>query len=273
MHLSDSENRVVALGVNPEGHLIVSGDVPSPYGTTAVGLRYMSTQDEALSHACWCEGWGVADASTGTVGWANEDFGGTHNLELVSFDKALDTLVSTVRVADHLEVTHDIRSAGGTNFLFEWTVTVRNISDDPVDLRYRRVLDWDVDPTPFEEFVTIDTFGNQAVPALAFSSNNGFGSADPLTGSTDLGETGFFTDAGPDDHAALFDFNLGPLAPGATRTFYLYYGAAPSEGDALTALAIVSAQLYSFGQSSNPDGTVNNSGKTFIFAFRDEAGG
>lgn len=72
-------------------------------------------------------------------------------------------------------------------------------------------------PTPFDEFVTIDTFGNQAVPTLAFSSNNGFASADPLSGSTDLGETGFFTDAGPVDHGALFDFNLGLLAPGATR--------------------------------------------------------
>lgn len=38
----------------------------------------------------------------------------------------------------------------------------------------------------------------------------------------------------------------------------------------MTALSIVGAQLYSFSQCSNPDGTVNNDGKTFIFAFRDE---
>lgn len=69
-------------------------------------------------------------------------------------------------------------------------MTIQNISDDPVDLRYRRVLDWDVDPTPFEEFVTIDTFGSQTAPALAFSSNDGFASPDPLDGPTDRGQTG-----------------------------------------------------------------------------------
>jgi hypothetical protein len=203
-------------------------------------------------------------------GWAYLGPGHDHNLDLVGYGKILDTLVSTVGVDDRLEITHDIRPAAGTEFLFEWTVSIENVSDAPVDLRYRRLMDWDIDPTPYEEFVTIDAFGGQPITALAFSSNDGFAHADPLDGPTDRGHVGFFTDVGPTDHGALFDFDLGLLPPGATRTFYLYYGVAPAEGDALTALGIVGAQLYSFGQSHNPDGTVNNSGKTFIFAFRDD---
>ena len=43
---------------------------------------------------------------------------------------------------------------------------------------------------------------------------------------------GDFKDAGPADHGALFDFGFGKLAPHATVTFNIYYGAAGSETDA-----------------------------------------
>jgi hypothetical protein len=188
---------------------------------------------------------------------------------LVEFDKIFDTAMSRVRISDKLEVTHDVRPADGTQFLYEFEVTIQNISSQPTDIRYRRTIDWDIDPDPFTEYVTLDAFGGQPVPALAFSSNDGFAHPDPLTGPTDDGEVGFFVDAGPYDHGALFDFDFGSLAPGASRTFYLYYGAAPSRGDALTALGIVDAHLYSFGQTYNPDLSVNNSATTFIFAFKD----
>jgi hypothetical protein len=275
-------NGTIQLGLNPHGHLIAEGSTPSSSGTLEVGLRYLSTQDEGLSHGCFCEGWGVADVTTNTSGWANEDWGGTGGIELIEFDKIFDTALSRVRVSDKLEVTHDVRPADGTQFLYEFEVSIRNISSQPTDIRYRRTIDWDIDPdplsenrtAPFREYVTIDAFGGQPVPVLAFSSNDGFADPDPLAGPTDDGEVGFFTDAGPYDHGALFDFDFGSLAPGASRTFYLYYGAAPSRGDALTALGIVGAHVYSFGQTYNVDMSVNNSGTTFIFAFRDsEAAG
>lgn len=262
-------NGTVEVGLNPHGHLIAEGSTPSSSGTLEVGLRYLPTQDEGLSHGCFCEGWGVADVTTNTSGWANEDWGGTGGLELIEFDKIFDTAVSRVRVSDKLEVTHEVRPATGTQFLYEFEVTIQNISSQPADIRYRRTIDWDIDPDPFTEYVTLDAFGGQPVPALAFSSNDGFANPDPLAGPTDDGEVGFFVDAGPYDHGALFDFDFGSLAPGASRTFYLYYGAAPSRGDALSALGIVDAHLYSFGQTYNPDMTVDNSATTFIFAFRD----
>jgi hypothetical protein len=62
------------------------------------------------------------------------------------------------------------------------TVSIKNVSGGPVgDLRYRRVMDWDVEPTPFDEFVTIDKVTSTAV---RFTSDEGFATADPLTGDS-----------------------------------------------------------------------------------------
>jgi hypothetical protein len=39
------------------------------------------------------------------------------------------------------------------------------------------------------------------------------------------GNEGLFTDAGIADAGAHFDFDFGTVAPGQTKTFYLYWGA------------------------------------------------
>jgi hypothetical protein len=58
---------------------------------------------------------------------------------------------------------------------------------------------------------------------IEYTSDNGFAIPNPLEYRYDLyGETGLFTDAGIHDHGAHFDFNLRTLAPGETKTFYLY---------------------------------------------------
>ena len=43
----------------------------------------------------------------------------------------------------------------------EATVTIENISAEAVEARYRRVVDWDIDPTPTSEYVTVET-GNRS---------------------------------------------------------------------------------------------------------------
>jgi len=56
----------------------------------------------------------------------------------------------------------------------------------------------------------------------------------------------------PGDHGALFDFQFGALAPGASRQFTIFYGAAASETDMLGALAKVGAEVYSLGEPDCP---------------------
>lgn len=264
------DNGTIQLGINAEGHLnTYEGSTPSSGGTFPTGLRYMPTGAESTAPGCLCEGWGVADATSGVTGWANAAQGGAHNLTSLAFDVTASTARSVTRAGDTFEVTHDYRPSPDTANLYEVAVTIKNISTEATDVRYRRVMDWDVEPTAFSEFSTINP-GN--AEDLVFDSNDGFASSDPLAGPSDLGSTGAFTDAGPADHGALFDFAFGTLAAGATTSFITYYGAAGTEAEALVALGEVGAEAYSFGQPSTEGGPTEGTPNTFIFAFGNVGG-
>lgn len=260
-------NGTVQLGIHPEAHLNVPGG-PSTQGTTTVGVRYVPTNNEATGAGCACEGWGVADASSGLTGYANVSTDGVVNITPVSFVTTASTAVSVVTIGGVLEVTHDYRPSLLTPNLYEVVISIRNIGAVAVgDLRYRRVMDWDIEPTPYAEYVTVQT---GTATNLLDANNDGFATANPLGSDTSGGVTlvsGNFTDAGPADHGARMDFGFGPLAVGATRTFQLYFGGAGTEASALAAISTVSAEVYSFGQPSTPTGPTNGDPNTFIFAF------
>ena len=144
-------NGTIQLGINPEGELNVPGTVPSSGGTLPVGLRYLPTNAEATAPGCLCEGWGAADAISAVSGSANIDVGGVQNLTPVSFDTTASTAVSVTDVgpagaAPTLRVTHDYHPSAVPN-LYEVTVTIQNTSAATVTPRYRRVMDWDIEPT------------------------------------------------------------------------------------------------------------------------------
>lgn len=266
-------NGLVQLGVHSEGHLNVPSDNPSSgTGTTHVGLRYVPTNADATAPGCLCEGWGAADAITETSGWANEYEGGTFNLVPVSFESTASTARSVVRVGDTLEVTHDYHPSSLSPNLYEVSVSIKNISGETVRPRYRRVMDWDVEPTAFDEFVTTvtgKTLGVGGPLALLDNDNDGFATANPLGSDGQLTPHYFdsFTDAGPTDHGARFDFGFGELAPNVSTHFNIYYGAANDEATALGALAIVQAELYSLGQPSTEHGADLGEPNTFVFGF------
>ena len=130
-------------------------------------------------------------------------------------------------------------------------------------------MDWDIEPTAFSEFVTIDT-GTAA--SLVFSSDDGFATSNALAGPSDMGSTGDFVDVGPADHGALFDFDFGRLAPGATKAFNIYYGAAATEASAIEALNAVNVEAFSLGQPDTPDGPTLGTPNTFAFGFTEIGG-
>jgi hypothetical protein len=259
-------NGVIQLGVWGEGHLNVPGGSPSAGGTSGVGVRYVPTNNEATAPGCECEGWGVADAGTGVTGSANESFGGpTANMTPVSFTSDASTAVSVVDIGTTFRVTHNFHPAAATPNLYEVDVTIQNISGaDLADVRYRRVMDWDVEPTAFNEFSTIETGTSTA---LQFSSDDGFATADPLGARSSILFTGEAVDSGPEDHGALFDFGFGGIAAGASWSFKIYYGAGATEAEAIAAVTAVGAEVFSFGQPSTPDGPTLGTPNTFIFGF------
>jgi hypothetical protein len=221
----------------------------------------------------------VADGVTAVSGYADQSKG-VVNMTVDSFTATATTATSVVTVGTTFRVTHDFRPSATPN-LYEAEVTIENISGaDLTDVRYTRQMDWDTEPTTFSEYVTIQ--GTAAAANVLYADDNGFQIPDPLASRAALGPTGDFVDDGPDDHGALFDFGFGPLADGDSLSFFIYYGGAGSEADALAALGVVSAEVYSFGQvnwdgtgdplacgTPNPGtyGATSGEPNTYIFAF------
>ncbi len=261
------DNGTVTIGINDTASLNVDGP-PSSGGSKVVGLRFNAGNFESLSPGCDCEGWGVGDLITQQSGWANQTEGGPNNLTIKNFVVSGGHAISTTEVPGLFEVTHDFAPAGVTPNLFTCQVTIKNISTAATDVIYRRNLDWDVEPTPFEEFVTI-LRGNAS--GVIFTSDDGFASSNPLEKAGAIRKEALnqdVVDSGPDDHGALFDFAFGKLASGNTVTFKIFFGAAATEANALSALEAVGAEAYSLGQ---PSGKASNPALgtpvTFIFGF------
>jgi uncharacterized repeat protein (TIGR01451 family) len=265
-------NGTVQLGVNNTGDLNYSCTMaetgcpgPSAEGTDPVGLRYVPSNLDSTSPGCLCEGWGMADNGSGLFGSANQA-AGVVNVDVTGFTHDADSAISTVTITDpahagfSMTVQQDYHPSPVSSNLYEDTVTVTNTGNAFTDLRYRRAMDWDIEPTAFDEYSTIQGTS----PQLLFDSDDGFADTNPLADKTYIqsedvcgaGYTGAcaFTDLGPSDHGALFDFGFGALAHSASKTFKVYYGAAPDETTALNALSTGGAQVYSLGESSCPNG-------------------
>lgn len=268
------DNGTVQLGINDPGNLIISG----------IGLTFLPSIDagisgEALAPGCYCEGWGIGDRTTGSYGMAGADFGYlnvTADPVVVSGtgtapESTGDSAVATATVAHNellLGVTHTFAPSASAN-LYQVGVEIENQGTDPVgELIYRRAMDWDIPPLEFSEYVTI-----QGWPAASLigSSDDGFVSGNinvPLsTLSPDAVLNDNFSNSGPADHGAAFDFSFGELAVGDTYDFRIFYGAAPSEADAIIALGAVGAEVYSLGKVGDEAGLLDGTPHTFIFGF------
>lgn len=256
------------LGVNDEGHLNVPDLLGVTLNTSDTGLTFQG--NDATSPGCLCEGWGVAVNGTDSMyATVDNDFPGVSNVTLDSFgsDASSATSVVTMTSMPGLTVTHAYAPSAAGN-VFEAVVTIaNNTGADVTDVRYTRAMDWDIAPDEFNEFVTI---GGTDADNLLFSSDNGFATPDPLDvgGRIDIGGcpiSADFTDCGPTDHGALFDFGFGDLADGEELSFSIFYGGAEDEAGAIAALATIGAELFSFGQwSGDPMG---GTPATYLFAF------
>lgn len=114
-------------------------------------MRYIfpdGSEGESTSYGCECEGWGAS--ADGTAGWANDNFGSAVvDFPSVTFSSTATTAISELTLPGGLlKVTHDFHPSPATDNLYEVTVTLENISGSPInDVRYRRVMDWDIFPT------------------------------------------------------------------------------------------------------------------------------
>ena len=254
-------NGTISLGINTEGDL----------NHTGVGLRYAGSGNDGIHPGCECEGWGAADATSGVAGYADRDQG-VSNLTPVRFSATGGTATSVVNVGTMLQVAHEYYPSGNS-YLYAARVTIRNISDSSVNLRYRRVSDFDVPPTEFYEFMTIAGGSD----LLLYTNNNGFAPANFLSSTTEgfasdsVLHSGTFDTAGPFDHGSLFDLGFAEVSAGQSIAFMLYYGAATTRAAAVAALSEVGAEAYALAQPSTGEATVDDSVNTFMIGLASAA--
>jgi hypothetical protein len=268
-------NGTVRLGINQTGELNFDDGAAHPGAfTNVVGLRSVGTGHEATADGCTCEGWGAAVQGTGTTVYRNTSVGssGVGSSMMVTDYAGAGTegtyAVSTVTSSNSaLLVSHNYH-ASISSFLYQVDVTITNNTAEDFGgaTLYRRTMDWDIEPTPFNEFSTIQ--GAAGATNVLAADNNGFCNSDPLSGSCG-GTPADFYHLGPSDHGASFTFGFDALAAGASQTFSIFYGVAPTERAALGALGLVDAEVYSFGQA-NLDGVPGD--ETFIFGFKGVGG-
>jgi hypothetical protein len=263
----------LALGVNDLGHLnTATGNVVVNSSRTGIALKFADGAfRDATSPGCFCEGWGVSVNGT-TSGYANESVG-TAGLTLDSFTSVPGNITSIVHLTAlpglSIKQSYSPSATGGS---FINTVTITNgTGADVTDLKYVRVMDWDIPPTEFSEYVSI--IGTSSTN-LEYSSDQGFASSDPLAGDPGGIMPGTvnvdFSDSGTADHGAFFRFAFGGLAAGASRTFEIFYGAASTDAGALAEIGALGTELYSSATSSG--GAVTGAPATFFFGFRGVGG-
>lgn len=268
----------IALGVNDDGSLNTSPNITTNSSLTGLAYKFPdgSFQD-ATSPGCFCEGWGVSVNGT-TSGYANVSTdGGATGLTFAAATGVTGSTVTTTTSLTSmagLVVTQAYQpSTNASDALFRVHVTIANTTGAAVtDVKYVRVMDWDVPPTEFDEFVTMK--GTASTTLLEESGDNGFNTANPLAAYFNTDPACLNADctaSGPDDHGAYFRFNFGTIEDGEQYEFDIFYGAAGGKIAAINAIAAEGLELYSLGQSNN-GGAPDDGAPTFIFGFKGVGG-
>jgi hypothetical protein len=257
-------NGPIKLGVTSFGALNVRNPGDSHY--EIVGLRYIfpdGTEGDSTSYGCTCEGWGA-----GADGWPVffNTAGGSSSYQSQVFSSTPSTAITSVVSSDgRLKVTHDFHPSATEN-LYEVTVTLENIGTTTInEPRYRRTMDWDIHPTPFSECVTIQP-DPSTVEFLESADSNGFQTSNPYNFWPWVSAP--FTDLGPSDHGANFNFKFDPIPPSESFSFNIYYGAGANQEEAMDAIISVAAEMYSFGKPRNANGNCMGDPHVFIFVSR-----
>lgn len=267
----------LAMGINSDGSLNTgAGSIVANSDRTGLAYKFADgSWRDATSPGCYCEGWGVS-VNNAITGFANVSTDGG----------AIGLLVDPMTGVTGSTATSNTRLAGlsglsvsqafapsSVNGLFEVKVTIANNTGGVVnDVKYVRVMDWDVPMTEFNEFVTIR--GTATTTLLERSHNDGFETANPLANGAPITASTLnsdFTDLGAFDHGAYFRFNFGSLLDGESYTFSIFYGASANEKDALASIAAAEIELFSLGESSL-DGRANKAAPTFVFGFKGVGG-
>lgn len=233
---------------------VMSMGVADNGGLGAAGVGFFSpVGGDSIIRGCLCEGWGAA------AGGVQGNVYGTANITGITSALLTTTVASgpgldaksVVTMSNGLEVTHAYSYVSDT--LFKVTVTLKNTTAGSLsDVRYARVLDWDVDPGFFVDNFTTVYGGTPTGPGgkVLATSTNPFVFADPLNPPTENANTNV-VDA-PGDLGSFFVFGFGTLAAGDSETFDTFIGAEGTVSQLLASFTSAGVEAYSFTTGSRP---------------------
>jgi hypothetical protein len=242
------------VGITPLGRLF---DANAPAGGNRVGVGFLRTVDnyDPIFPGTAIEGWGV---SAGAVA------GFVHVPSLFGVSPTI--VAGTAMFSANMAVTNSILRSGTTDLLsIQQTFTfdaanvlkiatkITNVSNAAQDVRFRRVVDWDLHPlTLFDEFIN-----SPALPAGFTAGHDSIADPNPLIGfGSPIGAGG--GTFGPGDNGAGIDFLVGNLVPGASRTLNVFHAisqANQSEASLRAQVEGVSGGFVITGVSADPSGS------------------
>jgi hypothetical protein len=240
------DDGAVELGVNCDGTL----GTPMFDATTGGFSRVATMTDlrgtgEAVGSQYYSDAWGVTDRLTGTYDYRTPSWGvPAGETEYTADGRGARSVLDTVL---GLRVVHAFQPVDGDPGVYACDVTLENTGATALHPVYRRSFAWEFNGR--SSYATLvpgdsDMIVGAGLAAWVFPA--------PLQGDGDaIGEGVDLFDYW---QGAYYDLDVGELAPGASETFTLYFGVAPSETDADSALAAAGAEAYAYGQTA-PDGT------------------
>jgi len=291
------DNGVVRVGVHGGGNLnsyptpFSGADSPHYFVTNPVGIRYhinTANENDATSPGCLCEGFGASAVftdSSSVQGGANQA-SGENNIAYP--DPSLvgsNGVDSSATIGTTLGVTHSYRPSNQTLNGYEILVTLKNLhtSASITRLRYERSMDWDIYPSTFWECVDVDLGTAADVPCAHNDGfvqdfpNTDFTSSSGLSGAAGQAGSCFgsprprsFSNVGPADQGSAFLIQFSditsstPLAPGGSRSFSMFYGAANNKAAARAVLGAIGAEAFSLGYPSRPDRIASYASRGYV---------
>jgi hypothetical protein len=278
-------NGNVVLGVNDFGSRIVNyaGNVRGlpeidPTGIDSIGLRNGNGWiGEVTGVERGHEGWGAGvkkDRTFTSMCGSNRNFGLGQRMTLKNFTGVNGSNRATSIVTcggPNMTVSHAFQPSASLDLIMV-KVTIENVgSTDFEDVQYRRLVDWNIDPTPFNE--TLTHIGVEQARSLVFSNTER--NCRPLPSIPCIGSPNTtnisFRDIGPANQGSTFQFSFGKVKAGKSISFHLYYGVSAGISAVNKALLAVQAEVASLGQPSTlKPGLIPY---IFILAFKDVGGG
>jgi PEP-CTERM motif len=242
----------VALATAANAAVLTNGNVSMGLfndGGLGNGVGFnLDGSGDAILRGCLCEGWGVAadgDGNHFTYGGGSTGFASS-----ALSDVTASSAKSTVTTTNGLTVTHTYTPVG-SNTLFRIDIVItNNQADTATDVRYARVLDWDVAPGFFgSNYTTIFVPGVAPEGDILHTSSNPFVNPNPMSPPGQEANTNITNSIG--DKGSFFVFSFGDLEVGESASFTTYIGAAFSVRSLLAAFGAVDVEAFSYTTDQN----------------------